>query len=344
MPRSRPSRRPGRGRTWRRSIVHREPRLKRSRRRGNAGASCSSTRGSSRTSPSRGDVAPTWARWSGTSGRTRARRLLGHRAPPGAGPDPGTALERAGPSRRRLLNTFAERNGAGRSHRGHGPAMSAPTPGREPWAARRRDPCPSRRERGLSAPWRSVPGDGRVAGMRVEESFAVAADGTRIWWRSAGQGSPAVILSDGISCAGYIWRHLFPPSRRGGASCTSITAATGGAPCRATPSASRWPTAPATSSRSSTPPASRRRCWPATPWACRSASRRTAADRSGCAGWRSCAASPAACSTTSTAGAPSRPHSRSSRGPPCARRAWRAGASTGYWRPSSRCSSGWRSR
>jgi pimeloyl-ACP methyl ester carboxylesterase len=46
--------------------------------------------------------------------------------------------------------------------------------------------------------------------MRVEESFAVAADGTRIWWRSAGRGSPAVILSDGISCAGYIWRHLFP--------------------------------------------------------------------------------------------------------------------------------------
>ena len=46
--------------------------------------------------------------------------------------------------------------------------------------------------------------------MRVEEGFAVGADGTRIWWRAAGQGSPAVILTDGISCAGYIWRHLFP--------------------------------------------------------------------------------------------------------------------------------------
>ncbi len=46
--------------------------------------------------------------------------------------------------------------------------------------------------------------------MRVEERFAIAADGTRIWWRAAGQGSPAVILSDGVSCAGYIWRHLFP--------------------------------------------------------------------------------------------------------------------------------------
>src|SRR6266545_3651387 len=46
--------------------------------------------------------------------------------------------------------------------------------------------------------------------MRVEERFAIAADGTRIWWRAAGRGSPAVILSDGVSCAGYIWRHLFP--------------------------------------------------------------------------------------------------------------------------------------
>jgi pimeloyl-ACP methyl ester carboxylesterase len=46
--------------------------------------------------------------------------------------------------------------------------------------------------------------------VNVEENFAVAEDGTRIWWRAAGQGSPAVVLSDGIACAGYIWRHLFP--------------------------------------------------------------------------------------------------------------------------------------
>ncbi len=46
--------------------------------------------------------------------------------------------------------------------------------------------------------------------MHVEEHFAVAADGTRIWWREAGQGSPPLVLSDGIACAGYIWRHLFP--------------------------------------------------------------------------------------------------------------------------------------
>ena len=45
--------------------------------------------------------------------------------------------------------------------------------------------------------------------MPVEESFATAADGTRIWWRSVGSG-PAVVLTDGIGCAGFIWRRLFP--------------------------------------------------------------------------------------------------------------------------------------
>ena len=46
--------------------------------------------------------------------------------------------------------------------------------------------------------------------MSADESFAVAGDGTRIWWRSAGRGSPAVVLCDGIGCAGWIWRRLFP--------------------------------------------------------------------------------------------------------------------------------------
>ena len=46
--------------------------------------------------------------------------------------------------------------------------------------------------------------------MIVGESFAAAADGTRIWWRTAGEGAPAVVLVDGIACAGYIWRYLFP--------------------------------------------------------------------------------------------------------------------------------------
>ncbi|GEJ58434.1 alpha/beta fold hydrolase [Anaeromyxobacter diazotrophicus] len=42
------------------------------------------------------------------------------------------------------------------------------------------------------------------------ESFATAADGTRIWWRAAGRGAPPVVLVDGIACAGFIWRDLYP--------------------------------------------------------------------------------------------------------------------------------------
>jgi pimeloyl-ACP methyl ester carboxylesterase len=39
---------------------------------------------------------------------------------------------------------------------------------------------------------------------------ATAADGTPIYWTSTGRGSPAVVLTDGIGCAGYIWRALRP--------------------------------------------------------------------------------------------------------------------------------------
>jgi pimeloyl-ACP methyl ester carboxylesterase len=46
--------------------------------------------------------------------------------------------------------------------------------------------------------------------MHVLERFAPAADGTRIWWRTAGEGAPAVLLTDGVGCAGFIWRELFP--------------------------------------------------------------------------------------------------------------------------------------
>ena len=46
--------------------------------------------------------------------------------------------------------------------------------------------------------------------MDVLESFAIAGDGTRIFWRAAGRGAPAVVLCDGIGCAGWIWRRLFP--------------------------------------------------------------------------------------------------------------------------------------
>jgi pimeloyl-ACP methyl ester carboxylesterase len=46
--------------------------------------------------------------------------------------------------------------------------------------------------------------------MIADESFAAAADGTRIGWRAAGEGTPAVVLVDGIACAGFIWREIFP--------------------------------------------------------------------------------------------------------------------------------------
>jgi len=50
--------------------------------------------------------------------------------------------------------------------------------------------------------------------MEVRESMATAPDGARIWWRSAGQGSPAVLFTDGIGCAGFIWDRLFPALAR----------------------------------------------------------------------------------------------------------------------------------
>lgn len=43
---------------------------------------------------------------------------------------------------------------------------------------------------------------------------AWAEDGTRIHWTSAGAGGPAVVLCDGIGCAGYVWRALLPALAR----------------------------------------------------------------------------------------------------------------------------------
>jgi pimeloyl-ACP methyl ester carboxylesterase len=43
---------------------------------------------------------------------------------------------------------------------------------------------------------------------------ATARDGTRLAWTSAGAGSPAVVLTDGIGCAGYVWRALPPELAR----------------------------------------------------------------------------------------------------------------------------------
>jgi pimeloyl-ACP methyl ester carboxylesterase len=40
--------------------------------------------------------------------------------------------------------------------------------------------------------------------------YTRAPDGTRVAWTSVGSGSPAVLLTDGIGCAGYIWEPLAP--------------------------------------------------------------------------------------------------------------------------------------
>ncbi len=50
--------------------------------------------------------------------------------------------------------------------------------------------------------------------MEREEHHAVATDGTRLWWQSSGAGRPAVVLTDGIGCAGYIWGRLLPELAR----------------------------------------------------------------------------------------------------------------------------------
>jgi len=44
--------------------------------------------------------------------------------------------------------------------------------------------------------------------MDRTQHHATALDGTRIGWSNAGAGKPAVVLTDGIGCAGYIWRPL----------------------------------------------------------------------------------------------------------------------------------------
>jgi pimeloyl-ACP methyl ester carboxylesterase len=46
--------------------------------------------------------------------------------------------------------------------------------------------------------------------MNVTEHHAAGRDGTRLYWTSTGAGAPAVVLLDGVGCAGYVWRHLAP--------------------------------------------------------------------------------------------------------------------------------------
>lgn len=52
----------------------------------------------------------------------------------------------------------------------------------------------------------------RSTGARLaneSQGFVEARDGTRIYYRSAGTG-PAVVLSDGILCEGFVWKYLRP--------------------------------------------------------------------------------------------------------------------------------------
>jgi pimeloyl-ACP methyl ester carboxylesterase len=46
--------------------------------------------------------------------------------------------------------------------------------------------------------------------MKQIDGWAAGRDGTRLHWSSSGTGSPAVVLLDGVGCAGYIWRFLRP--------------------------------------------------------------------------------------------------------------------------------------
>lgn len=45
---------------------------------------------------------------------------------------------------------------------------------------------------------------------RHGDSYATAQDGTRLWWTGAGAGAPALVLCDGVGCAGYVWRSMRP--------------------------------------------------------------------------------------------------------------------------------------
>jgi pimeloyl-ACP methyl ester carboxylesterase len=50
--------------------------------------------------------------------------------------------------------------------------------------------------------------------MPAPTHHALASDGSRIAWTSRGRRSPPVLLTDGIGCAGYIWRTLAPDLAR----------------------------------------------------------------------------------------------------------------------------------
>lgn len=47
-----------------------------------------------------------------------------------------------------------------------------------------------------------------------QEAFTNAADGTRLFYNSVGQGEPALLLLDGVGCDQYIWKYVADEARR----------------------------------------------------------------------------------------------------------------------------------
>jgi pimeloyl-ACP methyl ester carboxylesterase len=50
--------------------------------------------------------------------------------------------------------------------------------------------------------------------MEKKAHLAHGRDGTRLFWTETGSGSPTIVLSDGIGCAGFVWRNLEPALAR----------------------------------------------------------------------------------------------------------------------------------
>lgn len=42
------------------------------------------------------------------------------------------------------------------------------------------------------------------------EDFLRTEDGAQLFWSLHGEGSPALVMSDGLGCAGFAWKHLLP--------------------------------------------------------------------------------------------------------------------------------------
>jgi len=43
----------------------------------------------------------------------------------------------------------------------------------------------------------------------IQEGFAKSSDGTKIWYKSMGQGKPAIIFCNGLGCSTFYWKHIY---------------------------------------------------------------------------------------------------------------------------------------